>query len=141
MPKEIKPKRAARTVKEKKFVKEYVGNGGNAAQAVRDAGYNVFNPNAARVIGSQNLAKLNVQEILERNGITDDATAQNLARMAFTAQKQNQFTGEITEDNQVQLDAIKHITKLKGWLKDSEQPGIHIGQFINNQKGEYGFDA
>ena len=141
MPAVPKPKRLPKTIKEKRFVKEYIANGGNAAQAVISAGYRSSNLLSSAVIGLQNLARLNIQEILERNGISDDATAQNLARMAFTASKQNQFTGEVVEDNQVQLDAIKHITKLKGWLKDSDQQGIHIGQYVQEQKNQYGFDA
>lgn len=139
MNKEDKPKVPARTVKQKMFVKEYVKSG-NATQAALKV-YNTTSVDSAKRIGWENTTKLNIQEILEKNGITDDATAQNLARMAFTATKQNQFTGEVIEDNQVQLDAIKHITKLKGWLKDSEQPGVHIGQYINEQKNQYGFDA
>lgn len=139
MNKEDKPKVPARTVKQKMFVKEYVKSG-NATQAALKV-YNTKSVDSAKRIGWENTTKLNIQEILEKNGITDDATAQNLARMAFTATKQNQFTGEVVEDNQVQLDAIKHITKLKGWLKDSEQPGVHIGQYINEQKNQYGFDA
>ena len=138
MPAEPKPKRLPKTIKEKRFVKAYLETG-NATKAATIA-YNA-NPAWANRLGHEVLSKLDLQGILERNGITDDATAQNLARMAFTASKQNQFTGEVVEDNQVQLDAIKHITKLKGWLKDSDQQGIHIGQYVNEQKNQYGFDA
>jgi len=68
--KEPKPKRPPKTFKERKFVKEYIKNGGNATQSALVA-YNT-NPVSARQIGSETLAKLDMSSIMERNGLTDD---------------------------------------------------------------------
>ncbi len=47
------------TAKQEKFVENYLSNGGNATQAARNAGYSEKTANEQ---GSQNLAKLSIQE-------------------------------------------------------------------------------
>ena len=49
------------TVKQDKFVKAYLLNGGNATQAAIKAGYS---KSAARIIGAQNLTKTNIKQRL-----------------------------------------------------------------------------
>ena len=51
--------------KQKKFVKEYIKNGGNATQAVLDAQYKPNNKNTAGSIGSENLKKPKIQKALK----------------------------------------------------------------------------
>lgn len=51
-----------RTAKQEKFIEGVVQHG-NAAKAARDAGYS---PKTANVIASQNLAKVNIREHIER---------------------------------------------------------------------------
>jgi hypothetical protein len=61
-----------RTLREKKFIKAYIENGGNAAQA-----YLAINPaysgNSAHVLGSRMLRKVNIadDEIMEELGMTE----------------------------------------------------------------------
>ena len=52
------------TIKQDKFVKEYLLNGGNATQAAIDAGYKRDN---AKQIGSENLTKLDVKKAIEKH--------------------------------------------------------------------------
>jgi phage terminase small subunit len=51
--------------KQKRFVKEYIKNGGNATQAVLDAKYKPNNKNTAGSIGSENLKKPKIQKALK----------------------------------------------------------------------------
>jgi phage terminase small subunit len=52
------------TEKQKRFVEEYTSNGGNACQAVIDAGYNVKNRDVAIAIGVENLVKPCIEQEL-----------------------------------------------------------------------------
>jgi phage terminase small subunit len=51
------------TGKQELFVKHYVSNGLNATQAMIDAGYS---EKTARMQGSQNLTKVNIQEAIQK---------------------------------------------------------------------------
>ena len=51
------------TGKQELFVKNYISNGLNATQAMIDAGYS---EKTARMQGSQNLTKLNIQEAIQK---------------------------------------------------------------------------
>ena len=53
------------TLKQTKFVKEYIENGGNATEATIKAGYDVKTNTTARSIGSENLTKPNVRKMIE----------------------------------------------------------------------------
>lgn len=70
------------TVKEKKFVKEYVSNGGNGTHAVL-ASYDTTNSNAARAMAPDILARPSVRDAvekaLEKHGITIDAAVAPIA--------------------------------------------------------------
>ena len=57
--------REKRTPKQQRFVSEYL-RCGNAAEAVREAGYNVKSDNAAKVQGSRLLTNANVFRAIER---------------------------------------------------------------------------
>ena len=66
------------TVKQAKFVKEYVKEG-NGAKAVKEA-YGVTDNNTAAVMANENLSKPNIQQALlraaERMGITEEKIMQ-----------------------------------------------------------------
>jgi phage terminase small subunit len=55
---ELKPK-------QKKFVKEYIKNGGNGTQAVIDAGYKVKDRKVAGVVSAENLAKPSIAKVVK----------------------------------------------------------------------------
>jgi phage terminase small subunit len=50
------------TVKQRTFADRFIANGGNASQAALDAGYS---KKTARVIGAQNLTKLNIKAYID----------------------------------------------------------------------------
>ena len=70
------------TVKQAKFVKEYVKNDGNGTKAVQKA-YNVDDVNTAAVMATENLRKPNIQQALlraaERMGITEEKIIEPVA--------------------------------------------------------------
>lgn len=108
-----KPKRPPKTLKERKFVKAYLESG-NATQAVIKAGYDVGSNVAARAIASQNLTKLTLTDHFEEMGLTDRAIAANITRIALSARKRDQFSGEYEEDNHMQLKATEIAIKVMG---------------------------
>ena len=65
-----KPKRPPKTIKEKKFVKEYIKTG-NATEAAARV-YDVSSRNVANAIGNENLAKLSFTDLMDKMGITDE---------------------------------------------------------------------
>ena len=75
------------TGKQELFVKNYISNGLNATQAMIDAGYS---EKTARMQGSQNLTKLNIQEAIQK------------------AQKKTSEKLQITRESQLaDLDLVK----------------------------------
>jgi len=59
------------TLKQKRFVDNYISNGGNGAQAVIDAGYNVTSRSSIHTISCENLKKPLIRLELERQGYKD----------------------------------------------------------------------
>ena len=53
------------TLKQRKFAKSYLENGGNATRAVIDAGYNVMNYDVASMLGSENIRKQKVWAMIQ----------------------------------------------------------------------------
>lgn len=70
------------TLKQKKFVKEYIASNGNATKAVIEAGYSVKNRHVAEHIGYENLRKPEIREEVEtqlaKAGLTDEKLAKLL---------------------------------------------------------------
>lgn len=118
---QTKPKRPPKTIKEKKFVKRYLETG-NATQAVIDAGYDVKDRSVARNIGTQNVAKLGIEEHFEKAGLSPEVMAQNTTLIALTAQKRDHFSGEMYEDNTARLNAMKFAAQLMGMV-DTDKKG------------------
>jgi len=94
-------KRKPKTLKEKKFVKAYLKTG-NGTQAAMQS-YDVKNRKIAGVIAAQNLAKLSIGDIMDRQGLTDD-----------------KLVGVIING----LEATKPVLKLKG--KKSKPKEVQI---------------
>ncbi len=65
MGKKIAPKDRPLTKKQKAFVEWYMQNGWNATEAAKQAGYK-GNRSQLSVIGHQNLAKLNIQKVIDK---------------------------------------------------------------------------
>jgi phage terminase small subunit len=85
------PKKKELTVKEKKFIKEYVKEG-NGTQAVLKAGYQTT-PEVARSIASENLAKPHIKERIERAlanlDLSPDYTLNGFKELHETTKKKN----------------------------------------------------
>lgn len=73
------------TVKQKKFLKEYVKTGNATEAAMRS--YEAKDRLSARNIGSENLAKLgrSIAELLNEHGLTDDRIAEEITKGAIEA--------------------------------------------------------
>lgn len=123
----VKAKRPPKTIKEKKFVKEYLKTG-NATEAAAKV-YDVSTRDVARNIGSQNVAKLSIEDELDKAGLTDgkiantlnEATeAQKIVSSYNTNKESNAGTDDFIEipDWQARLKAIELASKIKGHLKD-----------------------
>lgn len=136
--KEKKPivKRAPKTVKEKKFVKAYLESG-NGTQAVMEAGYKATYQ-SARVIASENLAKLNMDYWFEKAGLTNEVLAQAVTQKALTAKKRDHFSGEYEEDHSIQLASLKFAADLMGLTKKEDSgPVFNYFQYIQSQKNNF----
>lgn len=82
--------------KQKRFCEEYVKNGGNGAQAARDAGYNCESDKAYRNIASENLAKPSIQAYIkeiqpEDNSIASLAEIQQFRTRILRGEEKDQF--------------------------------------------------
>lgn len=132
----------ALTIKQKKFVKEYVandGNGRNAAKAV----YDVNSDGVAASIASENLNKPNVKEAIElalmKHEITMDAAVAPIAdglkaTKYFEPNEDGTATGQ--PDHSVRLKASSMALKLMGAEKEDSK-----GSVVFNFKGGASFNA
>ena len=73
------------TLKQSKFIKEYINNGGNGTQAGLQV-YDTDNPRVAEAIATENLSKPSIREVVEhalrKNGLTPDTITDNLKHYA-----------------------------------------------------------
>ncbi len=86
------------TLKQRQFANEYISNGGNATKAVLKT-YDTDNYNAARVIGSHNLTKVNIAEYIDqllrnRDGLTLDDALESLSQCLHAPMKPTISAGE-----------------------------------------------
>jgi hypothetical protein len=108
-------KRAPMTPKEKAATALKIGNPTRSMTSIVKEVYNPKSVTSATSIASQLLTRLDMDKIMRDAGFSYDAVAQNTARIAFTATKQNQYTGEIEQDNKMQLEAMKFGSELMDW--------------------------
>jgi phage terminase small subunit len=124
------------TVKEAKLVKAKV-KGKTHVEAAKEAGYL---PNASdRTIQTEvyeTLKKPHVKEALDRalvkHGITLDTAIAPIGK-GLHAMKQNEFTGEITEDIKLQLQASDRALKLMGVGQSKDDVTTQNFIQINNE--------
>lgn len=109
------------TVKEIKFTECYLIHG-NAARAVREAGYHPTTASSASSMGHELLTKLDMQGAFTSAGLTLEIIAQNIARIALTAIKQNQLTDEAVPDYDAQLKAMRLATHLMSAQQAKNHP-------------------
>jgi len=116
------------THKQKQFVKEYIKTG-NATEAASRV-YKTKNRNTAKSIGSENLTKLDLMEVMDKTGISDNYLMEILKR-GLEAKRQI-VTGnkkvQIFEDYNNQSKFLAIALKLKGYLSltDKNQEPIVV---------------
>jgi phage terminase small subunit len=89
------------TIKQRKWIKLYLEYG-NATKAAREV-YDCKNEDSAKVIGHENLTKLNYQDFLEEAGITDDLLQRKIiegldANKTVSAMKTSRDAGADSSD-------------------------------------------
>lgn len=110
-----KTKRPPKTIKEKKFLQEFIKTG-NATEAAARV-YDVINRDSAKSIGSENLTKLDITEIMEKKGLTDEKIVDTL--LEGMEAENNLGKPEWT----ARLKATELSSKIKGHLKDKIDHG------------------
>ena len=122
------------TIKQRKFIKAYIKNGGNGTQAALEA-FNTTKPNVAGSMAVETLQNPNVQDglavALETLGISDE----ELAKDTYTIVK----AGIDNKDKATPADSLRGIEtllKLKGHLnRETGSKTIHL-EYNNLTKGE-----
>lgn len=124
-----------RTVREKKFIKAYIENGGNATQA-----YLAINPNykgnAADVLGSRMLGKVRISddEIMEELGITDNYIYEKLKEGTEATKVTAQ--GDEVVDYAVRHQYIDTLLKLRKKYPAEKRDVNLTGEINIDAKGE-----
>ncbi len=139
------PKQKKLTIKQKKFVKEYVSNDGNGTKAALEV-YDTEDYKTATAIAVENLAKPSIRDAietsLEKHEITIDDAVAPIAK-ALKAKKVFYIEGQRIEsdydDLDMQLKGSDRYMKLVGADK-TDTPANTINNFGNmllQQKGKY----
>lgn len=117
------------TVKQKKFVKEYVATDGNGQKAAK-AAYDVKSDSVARTVASENLTKPNIKEAIEaaliQHGITIEAATKPIADGLYA------FKDDDQPDHSVRLKASGMALKLLGADQKADSPTTGNTFLINN---------
>ena len=132
------PKTKKLTIKETKLV-QAKAKGLTNHEAYVQAGYAPTNKESSVVNASKVLRKPHVKEALDKalikHGITLDTAIAPIGK-ALTAMKQNEFTGEITEDIATQLKGSDRALKLMG-VQSTETPTNQFIQIVKEQTNKY----
>lgn len=105
------------TLKQELFVREYVKNNGNGAQAALKV-YNTTDPNTARAIASENLTKPNVKQELDKILSQGKLELKNITSKLSEVIHETPAKGYSGADI---MEAIKTGLKLHGVLTDRKQ--------------------
>ncbi len=136
------------TIKQKKFVKAYVETGNGTKAALKT--YDTTDPDTARAISSENLAKPSVrfavEQALEKHGITMDAAIKPIKdgleaeKVSITGQGDQAFA-EVTPDHSIRLKASGMALKLMGADKGEQAvpAAVHFHNHIETKKADYEF--
>lgn len=118
------------TTKEKAFAREYVKEG-NATQAAKKAGYS---KTSARQIGSENLSKPYIQEVIQEKQAILAEKAQVSAEFVINNFLEilnfNKQVEEFTQGDGENVRVKKKMIDAQAALKASELLGKHLGLFV-----------
>lgn len=106
------------------FFLTWVKNGKNASKAYLELHPDV-DPASARVLGSRQLAKVNIQSVLEVYGVGLDEYVNQL-REGHQATKWNDFTGEREPDHKTRESYNKRLGMLLGVERPDSQVNVQV---------------
>ena len=123
------------TLKQKRFVDSYIRNGGDGAQAVLDAGYNVTSTSSIHAISCENLKKPLIRLALEKQGYEDCGLIDSNA--VLEARKIDE------ENNRISSRAERAAFLTKVFEDDSLIIGARLKavDMLNKMYGDYRSDA
>ena len=108
----------ALTLKQRKWIKEYIETG-NATEAAMRV-YDVKDRDSAETIGSENLGKLALNDLMDEMGLTDLALL-NIGAEGMTKPVKQSMTGEIHPDYGTRHRYWETMLKLKKRLDSKEE--------------------
>ena len=112
------------TLKQRRFIKAYVQNGGNATQAALEAYDTTYD--TARVIGCENLTKPNIKRVIDRLMEAVELSTKDTLRAigdALRATDRNDYP-----DHRMRLKAAVMLLKLRGAYPRNRQTRQHQPQ-------------
>lgn len=123
------------TLKQQRFVDSYIRNGGDGAQAVLDAGYNVTSTSSIHAISCENLKKPLIRLALEKKGYEDCGLIDSNA--VIEARKIDE------ENNRISSRAERAAFLTKVFEDDSLIIGARLKavDMLNKMYGDYRSDA
>src|SRR4051812_14320375 len=101
------------TTKQKLAIKRIVENRGNVSKSMREAGYTEATAKNPKNLMSSAKVQSELAAMLEEKGITLGRTL-DVVDDALNAEKQNQYTGELSADHNTRLRAAKMVHDLMG---------------------------
>jgi len=123
---ELKPK-------EKEFVENYIENGGNATQAIKDSKYKAKNDNSAGVLGHKQLRKVKIKKAIKSiaDSIPDELLIEKhlaLLNKQEVVTKNNVTSGEVDviPTGEIDANAVKSGLDMAYKLKSSYAPEKRI---------------
>ena len=125
------PKGDKLTLKQRKWIKEYIATG-NATEAAMRV-YDVKSRGSAEVIGTENLGKLRLDELMNEMGLTDISLL-NVGAEGMTKAVKQSITGEVHPDYAVRHKYWETMLKLKRHLTPNKEITNSIGQIVVNNR-------
>ena len=124
-----------RNLREKKFIKAYIENGGNATKAYLEVNPN-YKGNSAKELGYQLFTKLHIsdEEIMEGIGLTDNYLYEKL--MEGTGAVKYTRQGDEVDDYAVRHQYIDTLLKLRNKYP-AEKKDINLSGNITIEKVDY----
>ena len=104
------------TLKQRRWIKEYIETG-NATEAAARV-YDVKDRESAGTIGTENLQKLAMSDLMEEMGLTDVALI-NIGVEGMTKAVKQSVTGEVFPDYNTRRGYWETLLKVKGKLKET----------------------
>ena len=120
------------SLKQIKFAREYVSNGGNATRAAIDAGYSAH---TAHVIGPESLEKPSVQELIEEFK-SQVLKAAKITPEIIAAMLMEEAVGKEDSSSNSRIQAMRILTDFVGAFDKNKQKVEHSGGIDLSDKSD-----